>query len=105
MGRGKIHGQVSLFIIDVKKGLDNPKLDERNNPQAERCRMAKMNLKNVPKTIIQNLEMNFGVYANVINLIRKTGVISVVKAGGRINTADEIQIIYPAAPHQKLDVV
>ena len=39
------------------------------------------------------------------NLIRKAGVMSVVKEGGRISKADGIQIIYPAAPHQKLDVV
>lgn len=39
------------------------------------------------------------------NIIRKTGVMTIVKNGGTIKEGDNIQIILPDKPHQKLEVV
>ncbi len=38
-------------------------------------------------------------------LIRKAGVMSIVKRGGKVTKSDEIQICYPQGPHYKLEVV
>ena len=39
------------------------------------------------------------------NIIRKTGVMTIVKNGGTIKEGDNIQIILPDEPHQELEVV
>lgn len=39
------------------------------------------------------------------NLIRKTGVMSVVIAGGDVRPGDAIRVMLPASPHRKLAVV
>ncbi len=39
------------------------------------------------------------------NLVRKAGIMSIVRKGGLISTGDEIQIVYPTGPHHKLEVV
>ena len=39
------------------------------------------------------------------NIIRKTGIMTIVKNGGTIKEGDNIQIILPDKPHQKLEVV
>jgi hypothetical protein len=39
------------------------------------------------------------------NLIRKTGVMSIVIAGGEVRPGDAIKALLPAAPHRKLAVV
>lgn len=38
-------------------------------------------------------------------LIRKTGVMGVVVAGGEVATGDAIRVVLPAAPHERLGVV
>ena len=39
------------------------------------------------------------------NLIRKTGVMSIVIAGGDVRPGDPIKVLLPAQPHRKLAVV
>lgn len=39
------------------------------------------------------------------NLIRKAGIMSIVKQGGTVKPHDPIRITYPAPPHQKLERV
>ena len=39
------------------------------------------------------------------NLVRKTGVMSVVIAGGDVRPGDAIRVLLPAVPHRKLAVV
>ncbi|MDH5633917.1 MAG: MOSC domain-containing protein [Gammaproteobacteria bacterium] len=39
------------------------------------------------------------------NLIRKAGVMAIVKTGGRVQGGDSIAVIYPDAPHQRLEPV
>jgi len=39
------------------------------------------------------------------NLIRKTGVMSVIVSGGEVRAGDAIRVVLPAEPHQPLEVV
>jgi MOSC domain-containing protein YiiM len=39
------------------------------------------------------------------NIIRKTGIMTIVKNGGIVRKGDNIEIIIPKEPHQKLEVV
>ena len=39
------------------------------------------------------------------NLIRKTGVMSVILSGGEVRAGDAIRVVLPAEPHQPLEVV
>jgi len=39
------------------------------------------------------------------NLVRKAGVMGVVKTGGLVRKNDTIEVIFPELPHRKLDRV